>query len=98
MRMSPVSIGSPLQVSTVVPSSFLSVLQLVGRPTAFLAGALGLWRFGVDLEWTKEFFIPGGLLSHYQLWFAVAVALPMYEFLLRRSVTNTANIRRREIV
>src|SRR5687767_13396696 len=78
MRTSRVRTDSTAQFPTVdLSSSFLSVLQLVGRPTAFLAGVLGLWRFGVDLEWTNEFFIRAGFLSHYQMWFAVAFALPI---------------------
>ncbi|HLJ48159.1 MAG TPA: hypothetical protein VKU01_19225 [Bryobacteraceae bacterium] len=44
-------------------------------PVAVLAAALGAWRFGADLGWTSHFVITSGLLSHWQAWFAVAIAM-----------------------
>jgi TRAP-type C4-dicarboxylate transport system permease small subunit len=34
---------------------------------------LGLWRLTSDLGWTGAFAIPDGLLSHWQVWLALAV-------------------------
>ena len=51
----------------------LSMLAVLLPPVAVLAGALGVWRLGVDPGWTNQFFIPNGLLSHWQGWFAVAI-------------------------
>ena len=55
---------------------------------AVLAGALGAWRFGTDLGWTEHFFIAGGLFSHCQLWFAVAIGGQISAFILNRWVAN----------
>jgi len=55
---------------------------------AVLAGALGTWRLGVDPGWTSPFFIASGLLSRYQLWFAVAIFAQTSAFILNRWVAN----------
>ena len=38
-------------------------------------GALGLWRLGSDLGWAGNFVVAHGLLSHWQVWIGVAVAV-----------------------
>jgi hypothetical protein len=35
---------------------------------------LGLWRLTADVGWTDEFAIQSGLLSHWQVWLALAIA------------------------
>ena len=55
---------------------------------AVLAGALGTWRLGVDPGWTSPFFVATGLLSRYQLWFAVAIGAQASAFILNRWVAN----------
>jgi hypothetical protein len=55
---------------------------------AVLAGALGAWRLGVDPGWTGPFFVAGGLLSRYQLWFALAIAAQTSAFSLNRWVAK----------
>jgi hypothetical protein len=55
---------------------------------AVIAGALGTWRVGVDPGWTSPFFIASGLLSRYQLWFAVAIVAQTSAFILNRWVAN----------
>ena len=44
-------------------------------PAAVMASVLGLWRLAADMKWTGEFGISSGLFSHWQVWFASAVAL-----------------------
>ena len=44
-------------------------------PAAVVAFVFGLWRFGVDLEWTEAFPISSGFFSHWQVWIALAAAL-----------------------
>jgi hypothetical protein len=51
------------------------MLVVLLAPIAVLAGALGCWRLGADPGWTNHFFIASGLLSHWQAWFAVAIAV-----------------------
>jgi hypothetical protein len=41
-------------------------------PLALMEAALGAWRLCADLGWTDSFFIGGGILSHWQIWFALA--------------------------
>jgi hypothetical protein len=43
-------------------------------PVALLAYVLAGWRLGADMNWTGAFFISAGLLSHWQVWLAVAIA------------------------
>ena len=58
--------------NTLVSSS-LPMLAALLIPVDAMAGALGVWRLAADPGWTSHFFIPGGFLSHWQVWFAVAI-------------------------
>ena len=60
--------------------AFAALLQ----PAAVMAGVLAFWRFGADLQWTREFAISNGLLSHWQVWFAIFVVLQGSVILLNR--------------
>jgi hypothetical protein len=53
-------------------------------PAAVIAGVLGAWRLSSDLGWTDEFFISKGLLSHWQVWFALAGLIQSAAVSLRR--------------
>ena len=53
--------------------SLLAVSWLALKLLAVLAAILGAWRLGADPGWTQEFFITEGILSHYQMWFALAI-------------------------
>ena len=46
--------------------------------------ALGLWRVGTDLDWTGDFVFSKGLLSHWQVWIGVAVAIQYLSWRLAR--------------
>ena len=61
---------------------------LVLSPLAVIEGVLGAWRLGSDAGWTSDFFIADGLLSRYQLWFAIAVGAQASVLILDRWVTN----------
>jgi len=50
-----------------------SLLGLLLTPVAVAAGALAAWRFGADVGLTRAFFIPAGLLSHWQVWCVFAL-------------------------
>ncbi len=41
------------------------------QPAAVMAGVLAFWRFGADLQWTSEFAISSGVLSHWQAWVGI---------------------------
>lgn len=57
-------------------------------------GSLGLWRVGTDLEWTEEFFIGNGFLSHWQVWIGAAVAMQYTSWWLAR---YAGTLRRRAV-
>ncbi len=81
----------PALRATVLQPSLLNAVSISGlmlTPVAFLAAVLGVWRFSADLGWTSGFFIAGGWLSRYQLWFAVAIAAQTSAFLLNRAMTT----------
>jgi hypothetical protein len=46
-------------------------------PASVIALVLGLWRLTADLDWTGSFLIPQGFFSHWQVWFALAIALKL---------------------
>jgi len=50
------------------------LLQYLLTPIASVGYVLAGWRLGADLNWTGEFFISSGLLSHWQVWLALAIA------------------------
>jgi hypothetical protein len=50
----------------------LSFVALFLTPFTFMEAALGFWRLGADLGWAGSFFIDAGILSHWQVWFALA--------------------------
>jgi hypothetical protein len=58
-----------------VISPSLSMLAVLLTPLSVLAAALGVWRLAADPGWTSRFFIASGLLSHSQVWFALAIAV-----------------------
>ena len=65
-----------------------SMSALVLTPVAVLAGMLGAWRVSADLGWTNGFFIADGLLSRYQVWFAIAVSAQASSVMLSRWVAD----------
>lgn len=58
-------------------------------PAAVTAGVLGAWRLSADLGWTDAFFISKGLLSHWQVWFAVSGLLQTGAVAIRRQIKDT---------
>jgi hypothetical protein len=72
--------------ATLVAS--VSMLGFVLTPMAVMAGALGAWRFGVDLGWTRNFFITDGVLSRYESWFAAAIVAQTLASILNGWASN----------
>ncbi len=66
----------------------VSISGLILTPVAVLAGVLGVWRLAADPGWTTGFFIADGLLSRYQLWFAVSICTQMSALILNRWVAG----------
>ena len=53
-------------------------------PAAVMALALGVWRLAADLRWAREFAVSEGLLSHWQVWLGIAIAIELVAWLLNR--------------
>jgi hypothetical protein len=51
------------------------IFRYLLTPVALSGYVLAAWRFGSDVGWTDEFFISRGLLSHWQVWLAMAVGV-----------------------
>jgi hypothetical protein len=66
----------------------LTLLGLLLTPVAVAAGALSGWRFGVDAGWTSAFFVADGMLSHWQVWFALAISAQSGAYMLSRLCTG----------
>lgn len=65
-------------------STILLGMAALLQPAAVMAGVLAVWRFGADLQWTSEFAISSGLLSHWQVWLAIFLVLESGAILLNR--------------
>jgi len=53
-------------------------------PAAVSAFVMGMWRLGADLGFTRSFAIREGILSHWQVWLAISVAIQFVAVLLNR--------------
>ncbi len=60
------------------------VVSTLMTPLALMAWALGFWRIASDMKWAGEFAITQGVFSHWQVWFAVGIAVQFASFLLHR--------------
>jgi hypothetical protein len=60
------------------------VLGYLLVPVALSGYVLAIWRLAADLKWVGEFFIAQGLLSHWQVWLALSVAIHMLATFLNR--------------
>ena len=61
------------------------MLAALLQPAAVMAGVLAFWRFSADLQWTREFAISNGLLSHWQVWLAIFAGLEFLAVALNRT-------------
>lgn len=55
------------------------------KPASLAAFVLAFWRFAADLNWTSDFLISDGVLSHWQIWTALGISmLAAQSYLVRR--------------
>ncbi len=57
-------------------------------PAAVMAFALGAWRLAADLGWARKFVFESGLLSHWQVWLALAAVIEICAWALSRYGTS----------
>jgi len=84
-------IHAPGLLKFVMPAAMSGLFLTMA---ASICAACGAWRLGVDPGWTSSFFIANGLLSHYQSWFAVAVAAQGSAFVITRWAATQELVRR----
>jgi hypothetical protein len=74
------------------------LLRYLANPMSVAGYALAAWRVGADLNWTGEFFIEAGLLSHWQVWLAIAIAIQFGgAYLARLSADPSGNLNDRAV-
>src|SRR5689334_15150121 len=76
-----------ITTSVWVSTQTFELLSFVGvflTPFALMEAALGFWRLGADLGWAGAFFIDEGMLSHWQVWFALAAFTQTASVYLKR--------------
>lgn len=61
----------------------LAIAALV-TPGTLLAFVFAVWRMSADLGFTAQFPITEGLLSHWQVWLAIAVVSQFFTSMLNR--------------
>ena len=81
------SLSSLSQIRLETLALMTSVLL---TPSALLAFTMGLWIISSELKWTREFFLPRGLFSHWQIWICTAGVLLLLARLLNRFGTDEA--------
>lgn len=59
-------------------------LSALLTPAALMACALGLWRIAADLNLSRQFAIPTGFFSHWQVWIGLAAVLELVAIILNR--------------
>jgi hypothetical protein len=57
-----------------------TVLSLV----SLICGSLAIWRIGSDLDWAGDFVFSNGLLSHWQVWMGISIAVQYLGWRLTR--------------
>jgi len=57
-------------------------------PVALIAAVMAFWRFGADAGWTDTFVVSDGLMSHWQVWLAIAIGIQWMSMRLDRAVKH----------
>jgi hypothetical protein len=63
---------------------YAPVVGFLMTPLALTGYVMAFWRLGADLNWLGEFFIGKGLLSRWQVWLAIAIAIQLLQNQLNR--------------
>ncbi len=66
----------------------LSVMAVFLPAFAFMEAVLGVWRLCADLGWAGAFFVNAGILSHWQVWLALALFTELSALYLNRLVAT----------
>ena len=89
-RTLPERLWPAISLSSARSYELVSFIALFLTPFAAMEGALGTWRLATDLGWAGEFFVNSGLLSHWQVWFAIAAFTQVTAVSLNRLLAKHA--------
>jgi hypothetical protein len=78
----------PPRADTLTPREMATGLTTMLAPVTAMSFALALWRLGADMGWTGGFAIRNGILSHWQVWMMLAVALQWLSIKMKRRFRN----------
>ena len=81
-----------IQVSDLRVFEALSLMAAFLTPFAVMEFALGMWRMAADLGWAGQFFINDGVLSHWQVWVALAIFTQVSSVYLSRTLAKHAEL------
>lgn len=62
------------------------MIPMLLSPVALIAAVMAFWRFGADAGWTDTFVLSDGLMSHWQVWLAMAIGIQWISMRLDRAV------------
>lgn len=77
-------VGPKVRPQGNLESKLLLAFSSLLTPGAVLSFAVALWRLLADLNVTEEFAIRKGLLSHWQVWLALGIAIQSLSITLDR--------------
>ena len=66
-------------------------LAALFAPSALLAFTVCFWSFAAELGLVGEFYVRAGIFSHWQVWFALAGALPFAGTAIRRRINDVVS-------
>src|ERR1700744_3693053 len=69
-------------VSSDRQRQLILLLAALLASSALIAFTMAFWIIASDLKWTGEFFLTGGLFSHWQVWLCTAAVLLLMSRLL----------------
>ena len=72
LRGSPLFSENGYFVSSDRQRQLILLLAALLAPSALIAFTMAFWIIASDLKWTGEFFLTGGLFSHWQVWLCTA--------------------------
>ena len=70
----------------------LALIASFLTPFALMEFALGFWRLSADMGWAGQFFIGQGVLSHWQVWFALSAFTQASAVFLNRALAKQAEL------
>lgn len=77
-------VGPKIMANRNLDSKLASAIASLLTPAAVLCFVVALWRLLADADITEQFVIRGGLLSHWQVWLAMGIAIQTLSVFLDR--------------